>query len=254
MSSLSVLSVVVCAMCRGCPVCPDDHEFMINMSDSLTRGCKSDDVMKKNIFLTIEIFHPCAVRPSESQTQRWEVDSSGGGQQTRLQQQTTTAPTGSPYSSSSTSFLLLVVGEDGLHFCSLCLHPRPHHRRLSHFLRHIPRRARQRTDDQWTIQMLSMDENEVFNCVITNHTNSIQMQLPTSCDDSILKYKLFLEIWKSINCVPSESKSKWGQLDRNCERPPVQFQSKKSYKLLQFLSDVDKLYDNTFNDFLSFFR
>merc|ERR1712203_746165 len=52
----------------------------------------------------------------------------------------TAAPTGSPYSSSSTSFLLLVVGEDGLHFCSLCLHPRPHHRRLSHFLRHIPRR------------------------------------------------------------------------------------------------------------------
>ena len=70
MSSLSVLSVVVCAVCRGCPVCPDDHEFMINMSDSLTRGCKSDDVMKKNIFLTIEIFHPCADRPSESQTQR----------------------------------------------------------------------------------------------------------------------------------------------------------------------------------------
>ena len=101
---------------------------------------------------------------------------------------------------------------------------------------------------------LTMDENEVFNCVTTNHTNSIQMQLPTSCDDSILKYKLFLEIWKSINCVPSESKSKWGQLDRNCERPPVQFQSKKSYKLLQFLSDVDKLYNNTFNDFLSFFR
>ena len=41
---------------------------------------------------------------------------------------------------------------------------------------------------------LTMDENEVFNCVTTNHTNSIQMQLPTSCDDSILKYKLFLEI------------------------------------------------------------
>ena len=87
MSFLSVLPVVVCAMCRGCPVCPDDHEFMINMSDSLTRGCKSDDVMKKNIFLTIEIFHPCAVRPSESQTQRWEVDSSGG----RAADATTTA-------------------------------------------------------------------------------------------------------------------------------------------------------------------
>ena len=51
-----------------------------------------------------------------------------------------------------------------------------------------------------------------FNWITTNHKNSIQMQLPTSCDDSILKYKLFLKIWKSINCVPSESKSKWGQI------------------------------------------
>ena len=51
-----------------------------------------------------------------------------------------------------------------------------------------------------------------FNWITANHTNSIQMQLPTSCDDSILKYKLFLEIWKSINCVSLESKSKWGQI------------------------------------------
>ena len=51
-----------------------------------------------------------------------------------------------------------------------------------------------------------------FNWITTNHKNSIQMQLPTSCDDSILKYKLFLKIWKSINCVLLESKSKWGQI------------------------------------------
>ena len=32
-----------------------------------------------------------------------------------------------------------------------------------------------------------------FNWITTNHKNSIQMQLPTSCDDLILKYKLFFE-------------------------------------------------------------
>ena len=73
-----------------------------------------------------------------------------------------------------------------------------------------------------------------FNWITANHTNSIQMQLPTSCDDSILKYKLFLEIWKWINCVPLESKSKWGQIGPELWKATCTVSIQKSNKLLQF--------------------